>query len=49
MNNDCSIKIYGYPAGTWGPPQSSDLIEGGGLEWRYPCKNLADKEFYCEL
>ncbi|MGI6340139.1 MAG: glucose-6-phosphate dehydrogenase [Bacteroidales bacterium] len=48
-NNDCSIKIYGYPAGTWGPQQSNDLIEGGGLEWRYPCKNLADEEFYCEL
>lgn len=48
-NNDCSIKIYGYPAGTWGPQQSNDLIEGEGLEWRYPCKNLADEEFYCEL
>ena len=47
MNNDCSIKIYGYPAGTWGPQQSNDLIEGGG-RWRYP-QNLADEEFYCEL
>lgn len=48
-NNDCSIKVYGYPAGTWGPQQSNDLIEGGGHEWRYPCKNLADEELYCEL
>ncbi|MBK8883078.1 MAG: glucose-6-phosphate dehydrogenase [Bacteroidales bacterium] len=44
-----SIKVYGYPAGTWGPEHSNDLIEGEGLTWRYPCKNLADDELYCEL
>jgi glucose-6-phosphate 1-dehydrogenase len=44
-----SIKIYGYPAGTWGPSVSNDLIEGCGLTWRYPCKNLADDGLYCEL
>ena len=44
-----SIKIYGYPAGTWGPELSNDLIEGEGLTWRYPCKNMADEELYCEL
>lgn len=44
-----SIKIYGYPAGTWGPSVSNDLIEGCGLEWRYPCKNLTDDGLYCEL
>lgn len=43
------IKIYGYPAGTWGPEPSNELIEGEGLTWRYPCKNLADEELYCEL
>lgn len=43
------IKIYGYPAGTWGPSVSNDLIEGCGLTWRYPCKNLADDGLYCEL
>ena len=43
------IKVYGYPAGTWGPEHANDLIEGDGLTWRYPCKNMADDELYCEL
>jgi glucose-6-phosphate 1-dehydrogenase len=43
------IKVYGYPAGTWGPEHANDLIEGDALTWRYPCKNLADDELYCEL
>jgi len=43
------IKIYGYPAGTWGPTVSDELIEGCGLTWRYPCKNLSDDGNYCEL
>jgi glucose-6-phosphate 1-dehydrogenase len=47
--NDPGIKMYGYPAGTWGPSVSNDLIEGCGLTWRYPCKNLADDGLYCEL
>lgn len=47
--NNPAIKIFGYPAGTWGPEHSNDLIEGEGLTWRYPCKNLADDELYCEL
>jgi glucose-6-phosphate 1-dehydrogenase len=47
--NNQNIKIFGYPAGTWGPEHANDLIEGEGLTWRYPCKNLADDELYCEL
>ncbi|MBK9391128.1 MAG: glucose-6-phosphate dehydrogenase [Bacteroidetes bacterium] len=47
--NNHEIKIFGYPAGTWGPEHANDLIEGDGLTWRYPCKNLADDELYCEL
>ena len=47
--NNPSIKVFGYPAGTWGPRNANDLIEGDGLTWRYPCKNLADDELYCEL
>jgi len=47
--NNNSIKIFGYPAGTWGPEHANDLIEGEWLTWRYPCKNLADDELYCEL
>lgn len=47
--NNPEIKIYGYPAGTWGPSNSNELIEGCGLSWRYPCKNLAEDGEYCEL
>ncbi len=46
--NDDSIKLYGYPAGTWGPEQADALIEGNYI-WRYPCKNLADDGEFCEL
>jgi glucose-6-phosphate 1-dehydrogenase len=46
---DSNIKIYGYPAGTWGPENANDLIEGKDLNWRYPCKNLTDDGLYCEL
>lgn len=47
--NNPSIKVYGYAAGTWGPEPSNNLIEGENLTWRYPCKNMADEELYCEL
>jgi glucose-6-phosphate 1-dehydrogenase len=47
--NNHEIKVYGYPAGTWGPSVSNDLIDGCGLTWRYPCKNLSDDGMYCEL
>jgi len=43
------IKVFGYPAGTWGPEHANDLIDGDDLTWRYPCKNMADDELYCEL
>ena len=46
--NDSSIPLYGYPAGTWGPVESDQLIEGDQL-WRYPCKNLTEDGLYCEL
>jgi glucose-6-phosphate 1-dehydrogenase len=46
--NDPSIPIYGYPAGTWGPYESDGLMEGE-MTWRYPCKNLSDDGLYCEL
>jgi glucose-6-phosphate 1-dehydrogenase len=47
--NNPDLKIYGYPAGTWGPENADDLVESGGTGWRYPCKNLADDGEYCEL
>lgn len=47
-SNDASVPLYGYPAGTWGPIESDQLIEGDQT-WRYPCKNLSDDGLYCEL
>lgn len=41
-------KLYGYPAGTWGP-ENADSLLGNQSGWRYPCKNLADDGEYCEL
>jgi glucose-6-phosphate 1-dehydrogenase len=48
-NSDKSIPLYGYPSGTWGPDVADSFIEGEGLTWRYPCKNLNDDGLYCEL
>jgi glucose-6-phosphate 1-dehydrogenase len=47
--NDPKIKMYGYPAGTWGPKESRDLFGDPQEDWRYPCKNLANDGLYCEL
>lgn len=43
------LKIYGYPAGSWGPENADMLIEGKNLTWRYPCKNLEGDGIYSEL
>ncbi|HPH16405.1 MAG TPA: glucose-6-phosphate dehydrogenase, partial [Bacteroidales bacterium] len=40
--------LFGYPTGSWGPKEASDLKIGYG-EWRYPCKNLNSDGGYCEL
>ncbi len=45
--NNPKIPIYGYPAGTWGPEEASNLVLDA--EWRFPCKNLTDDGLYCEL
>ena len=47
--NNPLIKVFGYPAGTWGPEDTDSLIEGDNMTWRYPCKNLSDDGEYCEL
>ncbi|MCF7904064.1 MAG: glucose-6-phosphate dehydrogenase (NADP(+)), partial [Candidatus Marinimicrobia bacterium] len=43
------IKLYGYPAGSWGPNESIDLFEDEDEDWRYPCKNLTGEDTFCEL
>ena len=47
--NDESIPLYGYSAGTWGPDVADNLIEEKDLTWRNPSKNLVDDGRYCEL
>jgi glucose-6-phosphate 1-dehydrogenase len=48
-DNEPDQKIYGYPAGTWGPEKAHDLIEDSKSGWRFPCENLTDNDHYCEL
>jgi glucose-6-phosphate 1-dehydrogenase len=43
------LKLYGYPAGTWGPENADALIDSPEHTWRYPCKNLTSDSNYCEL
>ncbi|MFN8208203.1 MAG: glucose-6-phosphate dehydrogenase [Bacteroidales bacterium] len=47
--NSPESKVYGYPAGTWGPEAAELLFGASGNGWRHPCKNLADDGLYCEL
>jgi glucose-6-phosphate 1-dehydrogenase len=47
--SDPAFPMYGYPAGTWGPQQSDNLIDDPSMTWRCPCKNLSDDGIYCEL
>ncbi|MDP4207911.1 MAG: glucose-6-phosphate dehydrogenase [Bacteroidota bacterium] len=42
-------KLFGYPAGTWGPENADSLIDSPDHTWRYPCKNLTADSNYCEL
>lgn len=46
---DEDIPLYGYPAGTWGPKQSDEIIEDISHIWTNPCKNLTNSDLYCEL
>lgn len=43
------FKLFGYPAGSWGPDVADNLIEGPVRSWRYPCRNLTSDDTYCEL
>ncbi len=46
---DPQAKLYGYPAGTWGPRETDDLVAAVGGVWRYPCKNLTSNTGFCQL
>ncbi|WP_086477789.1 MULTISPECIES: glucose-6-phosphate dehydrogenase [Arenibacter] len=46
--NGSDVNIYGYSAGTWGPKNSDDLLEGE-LRWRNPGESLADDPGFCVL
>ncbi len=41
-------KLFGYPAGTWGPKEADALFTNGS-QWRNPCKNLTNFGEFCEL
>jgi len=47
--SDESIKLYGYPAGSWGPREAEELAGRHETQWRYPCRSLAKGGEYCEL
>ena len=47
--SNSKIKVCGYPAGTWGPKEASTLFRNTDMDWRYPCKNLAEDGEHCEL
>lgn len=41
--------LYGYPVGTWGPPESEKMLKEHGASWTNPCRNLTNTHLYCEL
>lgn len=45
---DNKIPLHGYPAGSWGPKISNNIIDDGHV-WTNPCKNLTNTDLYCEL
>jgi glucose-6-phosphate 1-dehydrogenase len=42
------IKLYGYPAGSWGPREASALFDDAE-EWRRPAEALIDQQYSIEL
>ena len=47
--NNPKAPLYGYPAGTWGPLESEEMMKEHGASWTNPCKNLTNTDQYCEL
>lgn len=48
-NTNPDFPLHGYPAGTWGPLATDELMATHPSGWRYPCKNLNNDGEYCEL
>jgi len=48
QNND-SIGMYSYPAGSWGPVEASRLFENKNQSWHNPCPNLSKKGKNCNV
>lgn len=46
--NSAQVNTYGYSAGTWGPENSDELIEGS-FGWRNPGDLLTDESGFCVL
>jgi len=46
--NGKDVKVYGYPAGVWGPEHADDFIDGQNM-WRNPGPNLVDDSGYCVI
>ncbi|MFH1964620.1 MAG: glucose-6-phosphate dehydrogenase [Acidobacteriota bacterium] len=47
--NDPEAKLFGYPAGTWGPEEGQNLFLNSKESWRCPCGNLIQEGDFCEL
>jgi len=47
--DDPKIKVYGYPAGSWGPSVVPKLIDSDNVTWRNPCKELTTDGSFLEL
>lgn len=46
--NNPSIKVYGYPAGSWGPEVADELVDGH-KQWHNPCEPLTGAREFQEL
>jgi glucose-6-phosphate 1-dehydrogenase len=44
-----AIKLYGYPAGAWGPEAANRLFDDHGGNWHNPCLQLTGHTEPCEL
>jgi glucose-6-phosphate 1-dehydrogenase len=47
--NNPDIKLFGYPAGTWGPDNSDMLFDTWPFSWHNPCPALTEEHNFCEL